>query len=81
MKLHLNLKDPGSADGIYQIKAGGCMAASLQWADEKGPLEDWTAFAYIPLNGNGCGTFRSGAYTRMPETYAYGGRNHLLCNE
>lgn len=34
------------------------MAASLQWADEKGPLEDWTAFAYIPLNGNGCGTFR-----------------------
>lgn len=39
------------------LKAKGCIAAVLYWADEEGALAEWSSFAYIPLAPGGQGTF------------------------
>lgn len=58
MELKVVFLHPHLADGIYQLRAPGCAAALFSWADEKGVLEDWTAFASIPVDACGKGVFR-----------------------
>lgn len=47
-----------TADGMYRLLAPGFAAAILSWADSRGPLENWTAFAYIAIDAGGKGMFR-----------------------
>jgi len=56
MVLTMSRKD-SSADGLYLIQAAGFTAAILYWANESGPLENWSAIAVIPLSADGYGTF------------------------
>ena len=49
MKLTIHLEKPGCGDGMYEIRARGYLAAELFWSNEKGILEEYTAFACIPL--------------------------------
>lgn len=58
MELKVKFLHPHLADGIYQLRAPGCAAALLFWADEKGALDNWTAFAGIPVDACGKGVFR-----------------------
>ena len=57
MKLMIKQRKKGCADGYYNVKAKGCIAASLHWADGNGALPDWKPFAYIPIGPNGMGTY------------------------
>lgn len=57
MKLTVHFEKPGCADGIYQIRGRGYLAAELFWSNENGILEDYTAFACIPLGLGGEGVF------------------------
>ncbi len=57
MKLTVHFEKPGCADGIYQIRGRGYLAAELFWSNENGILEDYTAFACIPLGPGGEGVF------------------------
>lgn len=52
MSLTINQRLPGCTDGNYHVKARGCIAASLHWADENGPLPDWQPFEYLPIETN-----------------------------
>ena len=58
MKLTIHLEKPGCGDGMYEIRARGYLAAELFWSNEKGILEEYTAFACIPLGLDGEGVFR-----------------------
>ena len=53
MELKVNLYNPYCADGKYYVTARGYMVASLYWADQDGPLADWTALAHLPLDVSG----------------------------
>ena len=66
MKLELYLKTPGCADGTYCIRAKGCMAATLYWANSQGALPGWTPFAYVPVAPNGVGEFRFTGHRAVP---------------
>ena len=55
MTLQISQKKAGCADGNYHIKAQGCIAASLHWADGNGILPDWSPIACFPLEPNGVG--------------------------
>lgn len=48
---------PGCADGWYQLRAKGYLAAGLYWADENGPLPNWTSLAHFPIEPNGVGIY------------------------
>lgn len=67
MQLTIKWTHPGTADGFYTVKAKGCIMASLCWADERGILEDWTAFAYVPISAGGMGTFHYIGSRAVPE--------------
>ncbi len=73
MNLTIHQTNPPTADGIYTIKANGCIAASLYWADENGRLSAWTAFAYLPIQPNGVGefVFRGGRAIPKEATHVY----------
>lgn len=58
MKLLIKLDTPEFADGQYQIRAKGCIMVSLHWANWSGILQDWTAFAYLPVSPAGVASFR-----------------------
>ena len=58
IRLQIDLERPGAADGLYTVRAGGSLMAGLWWADENGPLPDWTAFAFVPVDPAGRGLFR-----------------------
>lgn len=58
IRLQVEWDDPGDADGLYTIHAAGSLMAGLRWADENGPLPDWTAFAFVPIDPSGRGVFR-----------------------
>ena len=58
MRLEVRLDRPGCADGRYAVQAKGFLLAALRWADARGPLPDWTALAYVPLDASGRGCFR-----------------------
>ena len=57
IKLNLNLKRQGCAEGYYTVKAKGFILAVLNWGNEHGILEDWGAFAYVHLDPAGNGSF------------------------
>lgn len=57
MELKVNLYNPYCADGKYYVTARGYMVASLNWADQDGPLADWTALAHLPLDVSGMASF------------------------
>lgn len=57
MKLSIRQTLPPTANGVYTVRAPGCLAASLYWGNADGKLEEWTPFAYIPIMPNGEGTF------------------------
>ena len=58
MDLTINQITPGCTDGNYCVKAKGCIAASLHWADENGVLPDWQPFTYFPIEPNGVGMYK-----------------------
>lgn len=49
---------PGCADGWYRIKAKGCIATCMYWADQYGLIPDWTPVGYFPIGPNGIGAYR-----------------------
>ena len=49
---------PGCADGWYRLKAKGCIAACIYWADQYGMLPDWTPIACFPIGPNGIGSYQ-----------------------
>ena len=57
MEFSVQQINPPSADGIYNIYAPGCASASLFWANDNGPLEDWMSFAIVSIEPNGKGIF------------------------
>ena len=59
MKLQLkpDRKREGCADGAYYIKAAGCILAALSWGNDSGPLDNWSPFAYVPIDPYGNGSF------------------------
>lgn len=67
MKLTIALENPLYADGCYTLKAKGCIAASLHWANEKGILPEWTALAYIPVTAGGTARFRYTGKRMIPQ--------------
>ena len=48
----------GCADGWYRLKAKGCIAACIYWADQYGMLPDWTPIACFPIGPNGIGSYQ-----------------------
>ncbi len=58
IRLQIQRDDPAIADGLYTVHAAGALMAGLWWADENGPLPDWTAFAFVPIDPAGRGVFR-----------------------
>ena len=57
IRLQVQWDDPAIADGLYTIHAAGALMAGLWWADENGPLPDWTVFAFVPIDPSGRGVF------------------------
>ncbi|MBQ4059509.1 MAG: metallophosphoesterase [Lachnospiraceae bacterium] len=57
MKITVNYIKKHYADGTYTVNASGYNHATLYWADDNGILDDYTAFAVIPLS-DGYGEFR-----------------------
>ena len=58
IRLKVEWERPNCADGLYTVHAPGCLVAGLRWADDAGPLPDWTAFAFVPIDPSGRGVFR-----------------------
>lgn len=73
MDLTINQITQGYADGNYHVKARGCIAASLHWADENGTLPDWQPFAYLPIETNGVGMYKMEGSRAIP-----GDATHVL---
>lgn len=67
MNLTFNPKKTGCADGSYRVKAKGCIAASVHWADENGVLPDWQPLAYIPIESNGVGVYKMVGGRAIPQ--------------
>lgn len=74
MDLTMKQITAGLADGSYHIRARGCIAASLHWADETGALPDWQSFGYVPIGTNGEGNFFFRGGRAIPEA-----ATHVLC--
>lgn len=55
--LKANLYKTNTADGQYDIKSKGSLMARLSWADAEGELEEYSPFAYLPLDTEGRGRF------------------------
>ena len=73
MDLTINQRIPGCADGNYHVKAKGCIAASLHWADQNGTLPDWQPFAYLLIEPNGVGMYKMEGGRAIPK-----GTTHVL---
>ena len=58
IRLQVELERCGCADGRYTVHAAGALMAGLWWADESGPLPDWTALTVLPVDPAGRGVFR-----------------------
>lgn len=67
MDLTINQRISGCADGHYNVKAKGCIVASLHWADENGALPDWQPFAYFPIEPNGVGVYKMEGGRAVPK--------------
>ncbi|MBQ5770314.1 MAG: hypothetical protein IIW08_03960 [Clostridia bacterium] len=57
ISVETNLIWPGSAEGWYAVKAKGAMLSVLHWGDVQGAFEDWSPFAYVPIDPAGNGEF------------------------
>lgn len=57
IKLQINLRWSGCAQGKYIVKAKGCILAVLRWGNHNEPLYDWSPFAYVPIDSAGNGVF------------------------
>lgn len=57
MNIKAEFSRPYFADGTYTVTASGYDYATLCWADDNGILDNYTAFAVIPLS-DGHGAFR-----------------------
>ena len=66
MKLSIRQITAGCADGKYHIKAKGCIAVSLHWADQSGALPNWQSFAYLPIAANGIGVYTMEGHRAIP---------------
>ena len=66
-KLKIKLIWSGCAEGRYIIKAKGFILAILSWGNECGALEGWGAFAYIPIDPAGNGSFYFSGARSMPK--------------
>ena len=66
-KLKINLIWPRCAEGRYIIKAKGFILAILSWGNECGTLEGWGAFAYIPIDPGGNGSFYFSGARSIPK--------------
>ena len=72
MDLSVTYVKPACADGVYRIKAKGCVLGILFWGCEAGILPDWTAIAYVPLiDGKGCFRFIGGRAVPPEATRVY----------
>ena len=67
MNLDISIETAGCADGTYRVRAKGCIAAALYWANDRGQLPDWTSFACIPIAPNGEGLFRAIGHRAIPD--------------
>lgn len=67
IKLDISIKTVGLADGTYRVRAKGCIAAVLCWANSQGELPDWMPFAYVPITPNGEGQFRFTGHRAIPD--------------
>lgn len=56
-QIRIYLNWPGSAEGWYAVKAKGAMLSVLHWGDAHGAFEDWSPFAYVPIDPAGNGEF------------------------
>jgi len=86
MTLTIRQTNLPTADGIYTVKAKGCIAASLYWANENGRLPGRTAFAYLPIQPNGVGefVFRGGRAIPKEATHVFAEAVHpdfVTCEE
>ncbi len=66
IRLRVEWERPGGADGLYKVHAADAVMAGLWWADGSGPLPDWTAFAFVPVDPSGNGTFRFAGGRAVP---------------
>ena len=57
MTLTIRQTNVPTADGVYTVRAKGCIAAALYWANESGRLDCWSSLAVIPLSPKGVGEF------------------------
>ena len=64
--LTIQIETAGLADGTYRIRAKGCIAAVLCWANSRGELSDWAPFAYVLIAPNGEGQFRFTGHRAVP---------------
>ena len=73
MDLKIQQTLPSTANGIYTVRAPGCVSASLFWANADGALEGWTSFARIPIMPNGEGSFVFDGARAIPQeaTHVY----------
>ena len=67
IRLQVQWERPGGADGLYTVHAAGSLMAGLWWADDAGPLADWTAFAFVPIDPAGRGVFRFTGGRAVPQ--------------
>ncbi len=57
IRLQTGLVWPGCAQGEYSVKAKGYFLAVLRWGAADRPFNDWSPFAFVPIDPAGNGTF------------------------
>lgn len=57
IRIQTSLIWPGCAQGKYTVKAKGFILAVLRWGNIEAPLDDWSPFAYVPVDPAGNGIF------------------------
>lgn len=57
ISVEINLIWPGSAEGRYAVRAKGSILSVFFWGDMQGASEDWSPFAYVPIDPAGNGEF------------------------
>lgn len=57
IRIQTSLIWPGCAQGKYTAKAKGFILTVLRWGNVEAPLDDWSPFAYVPVDPAGNGIF------------------------
>ena len=66
MRIQVKFEEPGFADCDIKIRAKGCLAVMLRWADEAKPLPGWSSIAVIPIDPAGNGSYRLEGHRSIP---------------